>query len=160
MPNSIRLHPKYGVNPTIPVCFWCGQEFNEVAMLGNAYKAEAPIRMVLNYNPCAKCAAGMATGITCIEVDDAKTLNRPGFTEDGAFAQIAPTGAYMVVKEESLDKMPFNKEHIDAMRAGRKAFIERAVFQSLFAEFLKGKENGSESSDAGVNVSAPEGNGG
>ena len=36
---------------------------------------------------------------------------------------------------------------------------------SFFAPFydgivLKGKENGSESSDAGVNVSAPEGNGG
>lgn len=30
--NNITLSPKYGVNPTIPVCFWCGES-----------KAEAPI---------------------------------------------------------------------------------------------------------------------
>lgn len=25
---EITLSPKYGVNPTIPVCFWCGEEKN------------------------------------------------------------------------------------------------------------------------------------
>ena len=32
--DSILLSPKHGVNPTIPVCFWCGREKNEVALMG------------------------------------------------------------------------------------------------------------------------------
>ena len=31
---GIKLSPKHGLNPTIPVCFWCGEERNEVALLG------------------------------------------------------------------------------------------------------------------------------
>ena len=29
---GIKLSPKHGLNPTIPVCFWCGEERNEVAL--------------------------------------------------------------------------------------------------------------------------------
>ena len=32
---GIKLSPKHGLNPTIPVCFWCGEERNEVALLGH-----------------------------------------------------------------------------------------------------------------------------
>ena len=33
--GDIRLSKKYGVNPSIPICFWCGQEKNEIALLGH-----------------------------------------------------------------------------------------------------------------------------
>ena len=29
--DDIKLSPKHGLNPTMPVCFWCGKEKNEVA---------------------------------------------------------------------------------------------------------------------------------
>lgn len=32
--SSIKLSSKHGVNPTIPVCFFCGEEKNEIALLG------------------------------------------------------------------------------------------------------------------------------
>ena len=32
--NSIKISQKHGVNPTIPICFWCGKEKNEIALLG------------------------------------------------------------------------------------------------------------------------------
>lgn len=32
--NGIEISPKHGLNPTIPVCFWCGKEKNEIALLG------------------------------------------------------------------------------------------------------------------------------
>lgn len=38
--GSIELSPKYGVNPTIPVCFWCGKEKNEIALMGRVRKRE------------------------------------------------------------------------------------------------------------------------
>lgn len=32
--SSIKVSPKYGVNPTIPVCFFCGKPKNEIALMG------------------------------------------------------------------------------------------------------------------------------
>ena len=54
--NSIRLSEKHGVTPTIPVCFGCGKQKNEIALLGRLPNdAEAPMNMVLNYDPCEEC---------------------------------------------------------------------------------------------------------
>ena len=33
--SGIKISPKYGVNPTIPVCFWCGKQKNEIALMGH-----------------------------------------------------------------------------------------------------------------------------
>ena len=83
MTRSIRLHSKYGVNPTIPQCFWCGQDKNEVALLGAAYKGEAPMHMVLDHEPCETCKQKFAQGILFFEVDD------------------EPTGRWVVIKRDS-----------------------------------------------------------
>ena len=70
---GIKLSPKHGLNPTIPVCFWCGEERNEVALLGHIGDGrkhedfEAPRHMVIDYEPCEKCRAKMALGVTLIE---------------------------------------------------------------------------------------------
>jgi len=56
---SIRLSKKYGVNPTIPVCFLCGEAKNEVVLLGAAHKGEAPMHMLLDQVPCEKCKERM-----------------------------------------------------------------------------------------------------
>ena len=59
MSDSIKLSPKYGVNPTIPCCFFCGKEKNEIALLGKVGKRdediEAPMHMVIDYEPCDEC---------------------------------------------------------------------------------------------------------
>jgi hypothetical protein len=34
----MRLHNEYGLNPTIPICFFCGESKDEVALLGANYK--------------------------------------------------------------------------------------------------------------------------
>ena len=73
MSNSIKLSPQYGVNPTIPICFWCGEERGEIAMLGRlgdgrqGEDIQAPMRMVIDYEPCAACQSKMAEGFTVIE---------------------------------------------------------------------------------------------
>lgn len=55
MSDSIRLHPEHGLNPTLCTCFWCGEDTGEIALLGATYNGEAPMHMVLNYEPCAAC---------------------------------------------------------------------------------------------------------
>lgn len=57
---GIKLSPKHGLNPTIPVCFWCGEERNEVALLGHIGDGrkhedfEAPMHMVIDYDAVRK----------------------------------------------------------------------------------------------------------
>ena len=63
--DSILLSPKHGVNPTIPVCFWCGREKNEVALMGylkgrGGEDIAAPMHMVIDYEPCDECRQNMA----------------------------------------------------------------------------------------------------
>lgn len=54
--SGIKISKKHGVNPTIPICFWCGKEKNEVAMLGELKgDVEAPMHLVLDINPCEEC---------------------------------------------------------------------------------------------------------
>jgi hypothetical protein len=60
--SRIILHPKYGVNPTIPICIYCGKEKNEVALLGAAYKEEAPMYMIIDHEPCDSCKKKVEEG--------------------------------------------------------------------------------------------------
>ena len=88
----MKLSQKHGLNPTMPVCFWCGKPTGEIALLG-ALKddVEAPRNAVLNYEPCDACKSERAKGITLIEV-----------TEGGPSATCRPTGNWCVIKEEGL----------------------------------------------------------
>ena len=118
--GSIRLHPKHGLNPTMPVCFWCGQDTGEVALLGAAYKDEAPRRMVIGQNPCEKCKAQMAQGITFMEV-----------TENREY-----TGRWCVITEDAVRRMvntdtPGGQQLLDDTLRLRKAHIDTALFDQL-----------------------------
>ena len=52
MSNNIRLHKKYGLNPTLSTCFYCGKETGEIALLGAAYDGEAPMHLCTSLEPC------------------------------------------------------------------------------------------------------------
>jgi len=64
---SLRLHRKYGVNPTICQCFICGNDKNEIALLGANYKEEAPMKMIINFEPCDTCLEKMKIYVVLIE---------------------------------------------------------------------------------------------
>lgn len=94
MGNSIRLSEKHGVNPTMGVCFWCGQSTNEIAMLGRLKgDVEAPRQMVLSLTPCDECEAKFSQGSLVIEVEPS----------NGEVFEIvkgtSPTGRHVVLKE-------------------------------------------------------------
>lgn len=123
--TSIKISPKYGVNPTIPICFFCREEKNELALLGKiggrGKDLEAPHKMILDYEPCEECKKKMETGITLIEV-----TTTPNNENQPEIAQNAyPTGNWLVVKEDYIRNNFQPPELVEQIMAYRKALIEK-----------------------------------
>jgi hypothetical protein len=103
MRKSIRLSEKHGLNPTLAVCAWCGEETGEIALLGYMGKGdpEAPRRAVLNYEPCPKCSELWAQGTACVEVTDRPMTDGQLQIKDGYY----PTGRLSVITKEAASRM-------------------------------------------------------
>lgn len=113
--SSIRVSEKHGVNPTIPLCFYCGNEKNEVLLLGRLPEdKEAPRNMVFDYEPCDECKSFMEQGIILISVDSALTKDRTNPYR---------TGGWWVVTEEAVRRI-FDKKVVDQICTRRFAFVE------------------------------------
>lgn len=129
--SGITLHPKYGVNPTLSQCFWCGKDKNEIALLGIQSKRltgkeKAPNRVVLDFKPCAKCIEGMALGITVIEASE---------HEKKGYHQVGPglyySGRWFVLKEEAFKRIFNDESLIKAALECRKSFITEEAYNKL-----------------------------
>lgn len=117
--KSIKISPKYGVNPCIPVCFFCGEEKNEVALLGRIGKGtediEAPRHALLDYEPCEECLKKMTTGIALIEVSNTPNSdNQPPIIENAY-----PTGNWWVVDED------FVRNNIQPVELAEQVIVHR-----------------------------------
>ena len=127
MSKSIKLSPKHGVNPTIPVCFFCGEEKNEVALLGKIggrnEDLEAPRHMVIDYEPCDKCRERWQQGVAIIEVATTPLSDgRPPIQEN-----LYPTGRHIVIKTEAWNDI------VDAeFKDGQMCLLEDKVFDQMF----------------------------
>jgi mRNA-degrading endonuclease RelE of RelBE toxin-antitoxin system len=121
MGNYITLHPKYGVNPTLPTCIVCGKDTGEIALLGNAYKGEAPMHMVVGVEPCAECREKyLKEGVMLVEANmEIRRSGKPDYK---------PTGNLMIIKESAFRRI-FNvdvpQRHI--------AFVEVGVLSKITA---------------------------
>lgn len=128
---SVTLSPRYGVNPTIPVCFWCGEERREVALLGHIGDSrkhediEAPMHMVLDYEPCNECRKHMDMGFTVMEA----TTSPNSVTNVEIQSGVYPTGRYTVLKMDAAIRI---FQGIDTSR--KKAFVDAAVFKQMFPD--------------------------
>lgn len=138
MPRDLKLHPEHGLNPTVPVCFWCGQDKEEVVLLGAAYKGEAPSRMLVNYEPCPTCKANMERGIVAVELVDKGKTPYPPMAVDGALAYVAPTGRWVVLTEDAVRNLFPN--HVEQILASRKTFVDGELFQRYFGDLTDSKE--------------------
>ena len=134
--SSIMLHREHGVNPTICMCFWCGEEKNELALLGARYKGKAPMHMVVDYNPCPKCAYNMELGITVIEVTS-KTTKNPEIQEG-----LRPTGLGAVLKPEAVARILHPQSMVDQVLHKRKCFIDTEAYQQIMGVSPKPAQQG------------------
>ena len=124
--SRTTLHPKHGVNPTMGVCFWCGQEDGTIGLLGFNKDREAPKHTILSKDPCDKCKAKMAQGIALIEATDRE---EPGLLKlnDRTYA----TGRWLVVREEWVQRCIHPEALRDQVLRVRKSFIDREMFAML-----------------------------
>lgn len=102
MSNSIKLSPKHGVNPTIPICFWCGKEKNEIALMGKIDRedSEAPRHVIMDYEPCDKCKELFSKGIHVIGVTTEPITEGMFPIIDDGKAKLYPTGSMFVGSED------------------------------------------------------------
>lgn len=125
--GSIRLHPEYGVNPSLDLCFWCG-EASGVALLGYNKGKEAPREVMTSYRPCTKCEEQMARGITVIEAAESVYYpDRPQIQ-----AGLVPTGRWQVMTQESIERMLAGSPMLADVIAKRKCFVEPKAFETHF----------------------------
>lgn len=131
--NNIRLSPKHGVNPTIPVCAWCGEPKNEIALMGQigdrrkGEDFEAPMHCILDYEPCEHCAEQWSQGVAVLEATTRRpTPYRPPIQKNGN-DEIYPTMRFVVIKTESAERIFSGK-----FLAGQKILLEDEAFEQIF----------------------------
>lgn len=138
--NNIELSPEHGVNPTIPVCFWCGKEKNEIALLGRIRErdsngrakrgsdVQAPMKMVLDYFPCDTCESMFEQGVQCIEVSKSRPDARPPIQ-----GNLYPTGRFTVITVDAAN-------HVFSIHGpyenGGKILLDTEVFHDVFASAI------------------------
>ena len=119
--KGIILSDKHGVNPSINVCFFCGED-KEIVMFGRLKgDAKAPKRIIQNYAPCDKCAEIMKKGRTVIEITRNSTGMLPIITEP---QEAWPTGRWCVVPTEDAKKL-FKDNSV------RPVLLEEELYQKL-----------------------------
>lgn len=100
--DEIPLSDKYGVNPTIPLCFFCGEPRNEVALLGRLPgDAQAPQHCLIDYHACESCKERFEGGVLFVECAEAPQADRqPPFPS--AEGWVYPTGRWCVISPEAV----------------------------------------------------------
>ena len=136
MAGSIRLSPKHGLNPTLPICFFCGEEKGEIALMGYmnpdkkrgkyAEDVEAPKHMILDYEPCDKCKEAMSKGITMIGVSKSAPDGRPQIAHG-----MYPTGAWCVVSEDFIRRTISDSELAEDIIKKGKTIADNEIVMGL-----------------------------
>lgn len=142
MSKEIEISPKHGVNPTIPVCFWCGNEKNEIALMGRVRErdpqtgkavrgsdVEMPMKAVLDYEPCDCCKEQFSQGVQLIECTHRRIDARPALSKDENGNSVYPTGRTVVLKPEAAQRI-FNVDK-SMLEAGKKLCLPEEIFTQL-----------------------------
>lgn len=95
--KSISLHPMHGVNPTLGLCFWCGEGDGTIGLLGFNKNKKAPREAVLTLEPCDKCKVNISKGVMVIEATDYQLDKWQVQIQRDAY----PTGRWCVVKRDA-----------------------------------------------------------
>jgi hypothetical protein len=123
----VILSHKYGVNPTMPVCFYCQHETGEVALLGRVVdkktgkEVEAPRHMILDHTPCDACKEWMEKGVILISVKNSTTSGDDPLR----------TGGWCVVKDEALARFITPPALLMDMLKKRVAFVSDELWDKI-----------------------------
>ena len=130
MGKSIRLSERHGVNPTLCLCFWCGEEDGSLALLGRigAGDLEAPHRACLNYDPCDACKEKWDSGITLLEVVPISESDNPPIFKG---CEHAFTSRFIVTSDRLAAKLFNDGSAVANMMEKRKAYLPVDAFSMV-----------------------------
>ena len=132
MSDKITLHPKFGVNPTIGQCFYCGKDTGEIGLLGRNGGKEAPRHTVLSYDPCEECQKNMALGIALIGVREQPVQQgQPPIATSPV--NLYPTGSWAVVRYQAIDHLFNDPDMNDKVKSMGKAFVDQDALDHIIA---------------------------
>lgn len=122
------MNKQHGANPTIPICFYCGKDKDEIVLLGKLPKdKKAPKRCLLDYIPCPECQKEMDNGITLIETAKTPAMNgQPPIARNEY-----PTGKWAVVSEDYIRNSIKNDEMRDDILKKKMAFLEEGIIDKI-----------------------------
>lgn len=130
--GDIRLSEKHGVNPSLGVCFWCGQDDGTILLVGKLPgDAEAPRKMMVSYEPCPTCADQFALGIAIFECNEWGVEGQASITPKGQQPVLYPTGRLVVMREAAVERI-FDDAVTEQIIRKRKAYIDPEAFEALF----------------------------
>ena len=89
---TVSIHPKYGLNLTQPICFYCGQSKDQLECLGASCEGKAPKYMTYDIYPCKDCEIKQRDHAVTLEFDE---------DDDG---NMRPTGRWSAVRNEDGDE--------------------------------------------------------
>lgn len=127
--NSIKISKKHGVNPTIPICFWCGKEKNEIALLGrlpNDVEAPRSTWLLGDYEPCDSCKELRKQGIDLIEASDHPVIH----SNQPVYHELYPTGRHIILKENAVRSI-FSPKTAETLREVGMGFLDSETFMTL-----------------------------
>lgn len=149
--DSIELSPKYGLNPVIPMCFFCGTGKETIILPGRIRRIgengkvirdsdeEAKPEMFIDYEPCKKCKEQMETGIVLIGTVEKQLPSKlPPIAKPNGIS-LYPTGSWIVAKPEFI-RTNFAKDLAEKVISDRKCFVPQSMIDKI-AEALKNSEN-------------------
>ena len=108
MSESIRLSAKHGLNPGIPVCFYCGEQKNEIILFGKIGKGsqdlEAPHNFITDYEPCDKCREKIGEAIVVLGVLDHENVKGQAPIARNPIP-LYPPGVWCAMKKEAVQRV-------------------------------------------------------
>jgi len=121
MSKSIRLSPKHGVNPAIPLCFYCGEKKNMVILAGKLGPDDrpAPQDCGWDHEPFDRCKKWMERGVILISVRDGEQGDNP-----------YRTGGWVVVTDSLIRKFA-KPDMVDNILRQRVCFMPDEVWDHL-----------------------------
>lgn len=140
---SIRLSEKYGVNPTVQKCFWCGGDIG-VALLGKLKgDREAPRELVLDYSLCTECEEKKKKYIHIVEaLHEPNYQNQPEIQKD-----LWPTGRNLWIKDAAFSNIIHGELAENVIKA-RVALVSSDVFD-LLVKMANEANKANEANEAG-----------
>lgn len=113
--DRILLHPKHGLNPSLDICFVCG-EAKGIVLLGAKSKKitgqdDAPRELITSIEPCDACRKKyLNDAVLLVECDENNT----------------PSSRFMIMKDEGV-RAAFNAE----VPKGRIALVSNDIFGDI-----------------------------